>query len=84
MAFLGRTQRKSPMLVVRGRVEMEMRMGAGVLKGINLSANAVGLKSFGFLSFGLVCGSAKKTWFWPVVAAKEEPVECWFLGASES
>jgi hypothetical protein len=60
VAFLGRTRRKSYMLVVRGRVEMEIRMGAGVLKEVNLSANAVGLKSFGFLDFGLECGSAKK------------------------
>ena len=60
VAFLGRTQRKPSMLLVRGRVEMEMRMGAGVLKEINLSADAVGLKSFGFLGFGLVCGLAKK------------------------
>jgi len=37
--------------------------GSGGSKGINLSTNAVDLKSFGILGFGLVCGLAKKHCF---------------------
>ena len=49
------------MLVVRERAVALVWMGPGVSKGAKQSANAVGLKNFGLLDFGLVlCVPAKK------------------------
>jgi hypothetical protein len=61
-------------------------MGAGGSKGINLSAIRERGRSLELWVSWFWAGvwASKEIWFWPVVAAKKETVDCWFLGASET